>query len=80
MGEQFYVVGIEPSNCLVLGRTREKELGTLQYIEPDEAREFHLEINILSSREEIDSFIRLIKRIAPAKPRLVNSLENFIQL
>ena len=79
MGEQFYVIGIEPSNCLVLGRARERELGTLQYIEPEETREFHLEVNIMSSKEEIENFIKLIRNIVSTKPKLIDSLEKFIK-
>lgn len=59
MGEGTYVVGMEPANCLVQGRARERERGTLQFIEPGETREFHLEIGVLSE-EEIGEFERKV--------------------
>jgi hypothetical protein len=36
MGEQEYVMGLEPANCHPGGQTAEKENGTLQIIRPDE--------------------------------------------
>jgi len=47
-----YVVGLEPANCWVEGRAKERERG-LQFLKPGETREYHLEIGVLSSREEI---------------------------
>jgi hypothetical protein len=58
MGEGTYVVGMEPANCLVQGRAKERERGTLQFIEPREVREFHLEIGVLSGENEIEQFER----------------------
>jgi len=55
MGEGTYVVGMEPGNCLVEGRAKERERGTLQYIQPGEVREFDLEIGVLDSAEAIRS-------------------------
>lgn len=52
-GERTYVVGIEPANCLVEGRARERERGTLQYLQPGERRDFHLELGALTSKKEI---------------------------
>ncbi|MGQ9523386.1 MAG: aldose 1-epimerase family protein [Armatimonadota bacterium] len=49
MGEGTYVVGMEPANCLVEGRAKERERGTLQYIQPGDVREFDLEIGVLDS-------------------------------
>lgn len=47
LGEGEYVVGLEPSNCMTLGRDKERERGTLRYIEPGERKEFKIEIGIL---------------------------------
>jgi len=58
MGEGTYVVGMEPANCLVQGRANERERGTLQFIQPGEAREFHVEIGVLKGEEEIGEFER----------------------
>lgn len=54
--EGMYVVGMEPGNCWVEGISKEKERGTLQYLKPGETREYHLEIGVLSSQDEIRAF------------------------
>jgi hypothetical protein len=56
MGQGNYVIGMEPANCLVMGRADERARGTLQFLEPGERREYELEIGVLTSREEIDTF------------------------
>jgi hypothetical protein len=43
MGEGMYVVGLEPANCHVEGRRRERERGTLQVLQPGEVRKYFLE-------------------------------------
>jgi hypothetical protein len=53
MDQGTYVVGMEPGNALVLGRARERELGRLQFLEPGETREYHLEIGVISGAEQI---------------------------
>jgi hypothetical protein len=56
MGEGDYVVGMEPANCLVEGRDVDRAAGRLQFLEPGEGREYHLEIGVLASTEEIEAF------------------------
>lgn len=56
MGEGTYVVGMEPANCLVEGRDKEREQGTLKFLEPGEKKEFELEIGVLSGKEAINKF------------------------
>jgi len=53
-GEGAYVVGMEPANCLVDGRDKEREQGTLQFLQPGEKREYNLEIGVLDSIEAIE--------------------------
>ena len=60
-GEGTYVVGMEPANCWVEGRAKERERGTLQYLKPGECREYHLEIGALSSQDEIKRFSAEVK-------------------
>jgi hypothetical protein len=48
-----YVVGMEPANCLVMGRAKERETGTLQFLEPGEKRQYDLELGVLCGRGEI---------------------------
>ena len=56
MGQRNYVVGMEPANCLPIGRTLEREAGRLQYLGPREERSYTLEIGPLTSNAEIDAF------------------------
>jgi len=53
---QEYVFGLEPANCWVGGRDKERERGTLQVLEPGETREYHLEIGVLASANEVAEF------------------------
>lgn len=55
-GVREYVVGMEPANCWVEGRDKERERGTLQFLEPGESREYHLEIGVLTSADEVARF------------------------
>lgn len=48
-----YVTGIEPGNCSPLGRAWNRANGYLQYIEPGEVREFHMEIEVLDGAEQL---------------------------
>ncbi len=50
-GMGTYVMGMEPANCHVEGRQREREMGTLQSLEPGEARHYRLEIGVISSKD-----------------------------
>jgi len=45
-GEGIYVLGIEPANCHVEGRVAERNRGTLQTLQPGEARHFNLALEI----------------------------------
>ncbi|HLK59351.1 MAG TPA: aldose 1-epimerase family protein [Chthonomonadaceae bacterium] len=53
MDSGTYVVGMEPANCLVMGRARERATGALQFLEPGERRSYLLEIGVLSGPNEI---------------------------
>jgi hypothetical protein len=58
MGEGLYVVGMEPANCRVWGRAKEREAGMLQFLEPGEEREFELEFGVVEGASSIGQFIR----------------------
>ena len=47
MGKGMYVVGLEPGNCLVEGRARERAAGRLSILEGGEEREFLVECGVL---------------------------------
>lgn len=63
MGQGIYVVGMEPANCWVGGRAAERANGTLQFLKPGETREYHLEIGVLSSQDEIKAFEDSVKSV-----------------
>jgi len=46
VGEDVYCVGIEPANCLVEGRDKDRARGILEYLDPGETRSYHLEISV----------------------------------
>lgn len=63
LGQGTYVVGLEPSNCLVGGRASERAEGRLQFLEPGERRSYRLEIGVLPSLLEIASLEERVQRI-----------------
>jgi len=62
-GEGAYVVGMEPANCHVEGRHRERIKGTLQFLDPGQKCEYNLEIGVLPSMKQINDFEELIGKI-----------------
>lgn len=62
-GEGTYVVGMEPANCHVEGRKKERIKGTLISLEPGQKLEYELEIGVLPSMEYIDNFEALVSKI-----------------
>jgi len=56
VGEKEYVLGLEPANCHVGGRAKERELGTLQYLEPGEQKKFLLRIGVLDGAGAVEQF------------------------
>ncbi len=57
MGEGTYVVGIEPANCGVGGRAKERGAGTLQFLERGEDRHFLVQLGVVDGAEELTDFI-----------------------
>ncbi|MGE5221430.1 MAG: aldose 1-epimerase family protein [Omnitrophica WOR_2 bacterium] len=45
-GAGIHVLGIEPANCHVQGRCAEREMGTLESLEPGERRQYQLDIEV----------------------------------
>jgi hypothetical protein len=60
MGEGMYITGLEPANCLVEGRAKDRERGILQFLESGETREYHMEFEVLTSRDAICAVEKLI--------------------
>ncbi len=58
MGTGLYVMGLEPGNCLVEGRAKERASGRLSFLEPGEAREFVLEWGVLDGEGALQDFMK----------------------
>lgn len=56
MGQTFYVCGLEPSTHGVQGRAKERAEGRLTYLQPGESRHYRVEIGVLASLAEIETF------------------------
>ena len=67
MGQGVYVVGIEPANCHVEGRDRERVRGTLVTLAPGETREYDLAIGVLHGRKAIKAFEDRVAKLAGQK-------------
>ncbi len=65
MGEQDYVVGLEPSNCGVEGRDVDESLGLLHSLEPGEQREFHLEFGAMTTAAELKAVEKAVGKTKP---------------
>jgi hypothetical protein len=58
-----YVTGLEPATNLVDGRVRERQEGRLIVLEPQESREYEVEIGVLTNQAEIDAMVELIRNL-----------------
>jgi len=62
-GTREYVVGMEPANCHVEGRAKERERGTLQFLKPGEVRKYDLELGVLSGADDVAEFEDLVESL-----------------
>jgi len=53
-----YVLGLEPANCNTRGRESERSQGSLQFLDPGERKEFHLELRVLEDQVSVKEAIR----------------------
>ncbi len=80
LGEGLYVVGLEPSNSFVMGRSWERAKGTLKYINSQEEINFFVEIGVLDGPEEIQRFKRMISKIKEKYTfKLYDNLDDFLR-
>ena len=63
MGEGEYVMGIEPCNCYVGGRTDPRNQGILEYLEPGEIRNFDLVIELANGLDEIETLVTKLNNL-----------------
>lgn len=61
VGAGTYVTGLEPANCGVEGRDKDRASGKLQFLQPGEQREFALEIGVLPDNAAIETLTKTIK-------------------
>ena len=73
MGEQDYVVGLEPCNCSVQGRQSDEANGLLQSLRPGETREFQLELGAVTTPAQVKS----LRAAAKTKPKMADSYLEF---
>ncbi|MBI2421855.1 MAG: aldose 1-epimerase family protein [Candidatus Hydrogenedentes bacterium] len=75
MGEQDYVVGLEPCNCGVTGRQVDEDNGLLHVLKPGEVRCVDLEFGPIATAEEL----KAIEKVSGgATPRFVDSCLKFV--
>jgi hypothetical protein len=55
---------LEPANCLVEGRDKDRQRGLLQFLEPGESREYLLEIGVLDGNDAIDAAVSALPATA----------------
>lgn len=63
MGEGDYVLGLEPTNVMILDRGLLKEKNMLPTLEPEEERTMETRVRVLDGEEEIDAYVDHIKKI-----------------
>ncbi len=68
MDSGTYVLGMEPANCLVMGRPHDRNSGILQYLEPGVKREYHLDLGVLSNAAEISELDRITHQLINGHP------------
>jgi hypothetical protein len=51
-----YVMGIEPANCGVEGRAKDRERGWLKFLNPGEKKHYHLTVEVLEGRDALAGF------------------------
>ncbi len=75
MGEQDYVVGLEPCNCGVQGRATDEQHGLVHRLKPGESREFQLEFGAISTPEECAA---LDRKSGKVKTRFADNYLDFV--
>jgi hypothetical protein len=76
MGEQDYVLGLEPCNCGVEGRAVDESLGLLHSLAPGQREIKELEFGAVTTKAEADA---LRKAAAAVKPAWVDSYQRFVK-
>lgn len=76
MGEQDYVVGLEPCNCGVEGSDVDASQGLLHRLQPGESKTFDLEFGPVATKAHADELRRLAGAVTPS---FVDSYKAFVK-
>ena len=76
MGEQDYVLGLEPCTCGVEGRQVDEELGLMHTLAPGASKTFHLEFGPITTQEEVDT---LQASASAVKTEMAESYKSFVK-
>lgn len=57
MGNQDYVLGLEPGNCTPDGRDVLRQNGTLQFLQPEESCTTHVQFKFVTGQAEFDKLV-----------------------
>lgn len=76
MGEQDYVVGLEPCNCGVEGREIDERQGLLHTLRPGESRCYMLEFGPITDIKEVKA---LKASCAKVKTQIIGSYKQFVK-
>jgi hypothetical protein len=60
LSSQDYALGLEPGNCMPLGRAELEKRGLLDIVPSGDSREFEIEFGILADKDEIAEFEKLV--------------------
>ncbi len=64
LAQGTYVMGMEPANTPTIeGRVEAGKRGTLPFLEPGEVREYDLEFQVLTGKDEIGTLIQEIEKV-----------------
>jgi len=63
MGQQDYVLGLEPGNCTPIGRRAAREKGQLEVIKAGEVKEVELELGVMTTWEEIQGYKDYVRKM-----------------
>ena len=56
-----YVMGIEPANCGVEGRDKDRQRGWLKFLKPGEKKNYRCTIEVLEGKDQLEEFRKLVK-------------------
>ena len=80
VGEGEYVVGVEPANCLVMGRDTERKWGTLETLDPSETKQVDIELSVLTCVEDIEEYEKTVRSVMSGRTSaLVKDVDEFVR-